>query len=398
MLRVGLTGGIGSGKSTVARRFAEHGAVIIDADIVARDVVAPGSEGLAELAAAFGADILAADGSLDRPRLAAIAFRDDERRARLNAIVHPRIAARTAALFAAADPGAIVVHDVPLLVENGLAAAYHLVLVVHADREERVRRLVSARGMDPADAMARMAAQADDEARRRVADVWLDNSGAPERVRAEADRMWTDRLVPYAENIRCGRHARSGPPRLVDSDPAWPAQARRLAERVRLAAGGRALRVDHIGSTSIPGLPARDIIDLQVTVASLADADAVSPVLADAGFPAVAGAEDAARPRSGHAGPGQWEGPRHASADPGRHAHLSVRAHGTAGWRYALLFRDWLRADPAVLAEYAALKRGLAADHAGDADGASYTAAKGPWFDTRLARADDWARTTGWRP
>ncbi|MER6872833.1 dephospho-CoA kinase, partial [Amycolatopsis sp. NPDC000673] len=151
MLRVGLTGGIGAGKSTVANRLAEHGAVVIDSDRIAREVVEPGTPGLAALTEAFGEEILAEDGSLDRPALAARAFADDESRKRLNAIVHPLVGQRTGELMAEAADDAVVVHDVPLLVENDLAPAYHLVLVVDAPVEVRVRRLVEVRGMPEAD-------------------------------------------------------------------------------------------------------------------------------------------------------------------------------------------------------------------------------------------------------
>ena len=161
MLRVGLTGGIGAGKSTVAARLAEHGAVVIDADAIAREVVEPGTPGLAELAEAFGREILTPHGELDRQALAAKAFSDEESRKRLNAIVHPKIGARTAELTAAAAPDAILVHDVPLLVENGIGALYHLTIVVDAPVETRVRRLVESRGMAEQDARARIAAQAE---------------------------------------------------------------------------------------------------------------------------------------------------------------------------------------------------------------------------------------------
>jgi dephospho-CoA kinase len=139
---VGLTGGIGAGKSTVARRLAEHGATIVDADALAREVLAPGTEGLAAVTARFGAGVLRPDGSLDRAALARVAFADDDSRRALEAITHPRIADRTAELFAAAAEDAVVVHDVPLLVEKGMAARYQLVVVVDAPVEVRVGRLV----------------------------------------------------------------------------------------------------------------------------------------------------------------------------------------------------------------------------------------------------------------
>ena len=183
MLRIGLTGGIGSGKSTVAALLVERGAVLVDADRIAREVVAPGTPGLAAVAEAFGDDVLADDGALDRPALAAIVFADPQARARLDAIVHPLVRARAAELVAAAPADAIVVNDVPLLVETGQAGSYDLVVVVEAELETRVARLVR-RGLTVDDARARIAAQATDEQRRAVADVVLDNSGTPEELAA----------------------------------------------------------------------------------------------------------------------------------------------------------------------------------------------------------------------
>src|SRR5690349_8629566 len=176
MLRVGLTGGIGSGKSMVAARLARCGAWIIDSDRIAREVVEPGTVGLRAVVGEFGEGILAEDGGLDRSALAARVFNDVDARGRLNAIVHPLVAARSTELARAAPPDAIVVHDVPLLVENGMAARFQLVVVVHADAAVRLRRLVEQRGMAEPDAAARIAAQATDGQRRSAADVWLDNS------------------------------------------------------------------------------------------------------------------------------------------------------------------------------------------------------------------------------
>src|SRR5919197_719785 len=147
MLRVGLTGGIGSGKSTVAARLVERGAVLIDSDVIAREVVEPGTSGLAEIVAAFGTDVLTGDGALDRPALAHVVFGDAEARQRLNAIVHPRVRERSAEIISAAPADAVVVQDIPLLVENGMAPLFPLVVVVHADEQERVRRLVPSPGM-----------------------------------------------------------------------------------------------------------------------------------------------------------------------------------------------------------------------------------------------------------
>jgi len=195
VLSIGLTGGIGSGKSTVSALLAQRGAVIIDADRIAREVVEPGTPGLAAVAAAFGDGVVGPDGGLDRPALAAVVFADPEARARLDAIVHPLVRARAVEVAAAAPPDAVLVHDIPLLVETGQASRYDLVLVVHADLGTRVARLV-ARGMTEHDARARIAAQATDEQRAAVADVVLDNSGTREELAAQVDRFWAERVRP----------------------------------------------------------------------------------------------------------------------------------------------------------------------------------------------------------
>jgi dephospho-CoA kinase len=194
VLRIGLTGGIGSGKSTVSGLLAARGAVIVDADRIAREVVEPGTPGLAAVVEAFGEQVLGADGSLDRPALAAVVFSDPAARARLDAVVHPLVRRRTAELVAEAPVDAVVVNDVPLLVETGQAASYDVVLVVEADPEIRVARLVQ-RGLTEDDARARIASQATDEQRRAVADVVLDNSGTPEELAEQVDRFWAERVV-----------------------------------------------------------------------------------------------------------------------------------------------------------------------------------------------------------
>jgi dephospho-CoA kinase len=187
---VGLTGGIGAGKSVVAARLAELGAVVIDSDRLAREVVAPGTDGLAEVVAAFGPGVLGADGGLDRPALGRLVFGDEAARRRLEAIIHPRVRARTAELVAAQPPGAVVVNDVPLLVEAGLAPTYDVVVVVLADEAARVRRLVGSRGMSEPEARARIAAQATDEQRRAVADMVLTNDGTLAELRTAVDELW----------------------------------------------------------------------------------------------------------------------------------------------------------------------------------------------------------------
>ena len=192
MLKVGLTGGIGAGKSEVSRLLVEHGAVLIDADRIAREVVAPGTPGLAAVVEAFGEDVLAADGSLDRPRLGSIVFADPERLAVLNSIVHPLVGARSRELEDAAAEDAVVVHDVPLLTENGLAPLYDLVIVVDADPGTQLDRLVRLRGMTEDDARARMAAQATREQRRSIADIVIDNDVPLDELRRRVKDVWED--------------------------------------------------------------------------------------------------------------------------------------------------------------------------------------------------------------
>ncbi|UPZ31857.1 dephospho-CoA kinase [Streptomyces sp. LRE541] len=192
MLKVGLTGGIGAGKSEVSRLLAEHGAVLIDADRIAREVVAPGTPGLAALIDAFGKEVLAADGSLDRPKLGSIVFADADRLAVLNSIVHPLVGARSRELEEAASADSVVVHDVPLLAENGLAKLYDLVIVVDASTETQLDRLVRLRGMTEEDARARMAAQATREKRREIADVVIDNDVPLETLRRRVRDVWAD--------------------------------------------------------------------------------------------------------------------------------------------------------------------------------------------------------------
>jgi dephospho-CoA kinase len=385
VLRIGLTGGIGAGKSAVAARLEALGAVVVDADAVAREVVAPGTEGLAEAVAAFGPDVLRPDGGLDRAALATRVFSDEPARRRLEAIIHPRVRARTAELMAAAGPHAVVVNDVPLLVETGLAPSYHLVIVVVAGERARVARLVRDRGMAESEAYARIRAQADPDARAAAADVLVHNDGTLDELRARVEALWRDRLVPYEENLRLGRVvSRPEKLRLVESDPTWPAQYERLAARIRHAAGDRIGRVDHVGSTAVAGLPAKDVIDIQIGVRRLTDAHGLVPALHAAGF--VGGHERADEDRTR-----KWF---FGGADPGRVVHLHVREQNSAGWRHALLFRDWLRADPGAAEGYAVDKRRLAGE-AGTAT--EYAAAKDPWVTAALERAERWAAETGWR-
>ncbi|MFI7124335.1 dephospho-CoA kinase [Nonomuraea sp. NPDC050153] len=192
MLKTGLTGGIGSGKSEVSKRLAARGAVVIDADRIAREVVEPGTPGLARVVAAFGAGVLRPDGSLDREKLGSIVFADPERLAALNAIVHPLVGERVAELQSRSADDAITVYDVPLLAENHLAPMYDVVIVVDAADETRIRRLAEHRGMPEADAKARIAAQASREDRLAVADIVIPNEGSLAELDARVDEVWAE--------------------------------------------------------------------------------------------------------------------------------------------------------------------------------------------------------------
>ncbi|MCX4810307.1 dephospho-CoA kinase [Streptomyces sp. NBC_01239] len=192
MLKVGLTGGIGAGKSEVSRLLVSHGGVLIDADRIAREVVAPGTPGLAAVVEAFGEDVLAPDGSLDRPKLGSIVFADPEKLAVLNEIVHPLVGRRSRELETAAAEDSVVIHDVPLLAENALAALYDLVIVVDASPETQLDRLVRLRGMTEDDARARMAAQATREKRLAVADIVIDNDVPLDVLERRVQDVWAE--------------------------------------------------------------------------------------------------------------------------------------------------------------------------------------------------------------
>ncbi len=404
MLRVGLTGGIGSGKSTVAQRFLELGALVVDADLLAREVVAAGSPGLAAIEQRFGDAVLAADGSLDRGALGEIVFSDPEARRGLEAITHPLIGARTRALLESAAPERILVHDVPLLVEKDMTADYHLTVVVGAAEDIRVARLTGGRGFTAADARGRIAAQASDRERRAAADAWLDHNGTVDALLAQVDALWANRIVGFNDNLLSGsRSRRTDTPTLVPYDDSWPLTAARLIGRITQALkaaglGEAGVEVEHIGSTSVPGLPGKDVIDIQVGVRSLPDADRpeFAKALADRGFPRAAGRDNANHQDTVHAwapDAASWAKRFHGSADPGRVTHVHVREQGSAGWEAALLFRDWLVANRSERDEYADLKRALART---EATTTAYTLAKEPWIDGALERARVWARHTGW--
>ncbi|SEH80197.1 dephospho-CoA kinase [Mycolicibacterium rutilum] len=403
MLRIGLSGGIGAGKSTVSATFSELGGIVVDGDVIAREVVEPGTEGLAKLVDAFGRDILREDGALDRPALAAIAFSDEEKRQTLNGIVHPLVAHRRSELIEAAATDAVIIEDIPLLVESGMAPMFPLVVIVHADEDVRVKRLIEYRGFTEQDARARIAAQATEEQRRAVADVWLDNAGSAGQLVEQARALWHERILPFAHNLTQNRPA-SPKPVLVPYDETWPDQARRILARLNTACGHRAVRIDHIGSTAVRGMDAKDVIDIQVTVDSLETADELSEALTSVGYVRLPYTTDVGKPdaRSTVAAfdhssdDALWHKRVHSSADPGRPTNVHLRVDGWPDQQFALLFVDWLRANPGVQADYLALKRRVAAE--GHATTNAYAEAKEPWFLDAYRRAWEWADTTGWRP
>ena len=195
-MRVGLTGGVASGKSTVSAMLAELGAVVIDADLLAREVVAAGTPGLTEIVEAFGPSVLTADGELDRPAMGALVFADPERRVVLEGIIHPRVRARGAELEAAAPEGALVVHDIPLLAETGQAEAFDAVVVVDVPTEVQLERMDRLRGLTREEAEARIGAQATREERLAVATHVIDNTGSIDDLR--------QRVAEVVEALRAG--------------------------------------------------------------------------------------------------------------------------------------------------------------------------------------------------
>lgn len=276
MLSLGLTGGIAAGKSLLANRFRELGAIVIDADRLARDVVAPGTPGLSAVVERFGQNILLPDGTLDRPQLGALVFSDDTARQALNAIVHPLVRAAADSIKLCAGPGSVVVQDIPLLVESGQGANFHLVVVVQAPRIERIERMVRDRGMSEAAAVARMAAQASDEERAAAADVVIINDGLPEHAVAELDALWHGRLLPFAANLAAGKAA-AHPGVAAVSRSTGAAGAIRLEQRIRRAVGDLANCVEQTNPDAGPWVyeltPEREIGTERIITA-----------LADAGF------------------------------------------------------------------------------------------------------------------
>lgn len=400
VLRVGLTGGIGSGKSAVAALLAERGAVVVDADRIAREVVEPGTPGLRQIADRFGPDILSGDGALNRPALGAIVFADTAARRDLERITHPLIAARTIELIERAGLEAVVIHDQPLLVEMGLAAMNHLNVVVSAPADVRVARIVHNRGMSEADARARIEAQADDGARQAVADVWLDNDATHACLADQVRDLWRDRLAPFDTNLCANNPVRrdtSVPLVLKECHPEWVAQAARISARLRYQLDLAQLPytgIDHIGSTAVPGLIAKDVIDLQLRVPRLPRLDppggAFAKALRAAGVVGLRPLQD--HPHLWAPDPADWQKIYAGGADPAVVLQLHVREERSPAAEAALFFRDWMRAVPAERAAYAAFKTSVARRYSS----ADYPEAKDPWFAVAFPRAHDWAQSTGW--
>lgn len=321
MLRIGLTGGIAAGKSAVATELGRLGAVVVDADLLARAVVDPGTPGFDEVVRTFGTDVLGRDGALDRPALGRLVFGDSGARETLNRIIHPRVRAEAARLIDGSPADAVVVEDIPLLVETHQAARFHLVLVVDAPDETRIARMIERRGMDREDAEQRIAAQAPRGERRAAADAVLVNDGTPEALVAATQALWDIRILPFAVNLVHGRPARTRPPAAPDPHgadlPAGLAGTHGLARRMaaKLTAALPA------GAAVEPG-PGSDVVVAEVLVRPGPGEDlaAVSAAVAAAGFPRaeVPRGSDAGVHRSG------TDTVIHRSADPALDVTVTV--------------------------------------------------------------------------
>jgi dephospho-CoA kinase len=280
-----------------------------------------------------------------------------------------------------------------------------LVVIVNAEEDLRVKRLIEHRGFTEEDARARIAAQATEEQRRAVADVWLDNTGSTEELVEQARELWHQRILPFARNLEAGEPARARPV-LVPYDSSWPEQARRIVARLNTACGHHAVRIDHIGSTAVEGLDAKDAIDIQVTVASLDAADELAEALTGAGYLRMPIIADVRKPDSrstvaefDHAGDeALWHKRIHASADPGRPTYIHLRVDGWPNQQFALLFVDWLAANPDAREHYLEVKREAERETTTDGGIEAYVAAKEPWLLGAYRHAWAWADASGWRP
>lgn len=305
----------------MSAELARLGAEVIDADKIAREVVAPGTPGLDMLAAEFGEGIIGENGELDRAALAERAFASQERTAALNSITHPLIGERTVERFAQAPSDAVVVHDVPLLIEGGMEPGYHLVLVVDTPEEIRVKRLVELRGLPEADARSRISAQATDEQRRASADVLFDNSGSEEALIDQVRTVWDQRLVIMANNLE---HHHPVRPRdeVVDYRPEWAHEARREIARLRHRIGDLSETIAHVGPTA-QGSAAIDLVDIDIVPTSTEAIEAIRSRLEDVGY--IADDDGAASLR--------W-------VDPGRPVAVHIPSRETAGHAAAAACSD----------------------------------------------------------
>jgi dephospho-CoA kinase len=385
MLRVGVTGGIGSGKSALSQLLGKKGAHLIDADQLARDVVEPGTPGLAEVMERFGSELLN-EGVLDRRRLADVVFSDAQALADLEAITHPKIQARFEELAARLSPETIVVHEVPLLAERALGAQYHLVIGVESTDDRRFERLLS-RGMTAGQIAERQAHQFTDDQRRAHCDVVLANNEDLLALESQVDQLWQERLAPFNTNLVARRPAeRPDLLDLVEPRAEWAVIAERLIARLEHHLDDR-FAVEHIGSTSVPGLPAKEIIDLQVSVPGLELVD--DAAFWRAGFaahPTIFSDE----PRPSDPDPEHWRKRYFQSCDPQCVVNVHVRVAGSPGERFARHFPAWLRAEESVRAEYADLKRSIASEVQLVAD---YAERKEPWFAGAEAALLTWIGT-----
>jgi dephospho-CoA kinase len=273
----------------------------------------------------------------------------------------------------------VIVEDIPLLVESQMAPMFPLVVVVNADPEVQVRRLIEYRGFTEADARARIAAQATEEQRREVADVWLDNSGSEGQLVELARDLWYQRILPFAHNAT--RTPTAHPSTPVPADPTWAQQAGRIINRLNTACGHRAQRIDHIGSTAVPGMDAKDVIDIQITVAALEVADETGRRCCGRATRVNSITTDVPKPDA-RSVDGRFDtiviGVVAQALSPrqtGRPTNIHIRVAGWPNQQFALVFVDWLTASPAVQSEYLAVKRA-----AGHHDVSGYAQAKEPWF------------------
>ena len=277
----------------MSAELARLGAEVIDADKIAREVVAPGTPGLDMLAAEFGEEIIGSDGALDRAALAERAFVSQERTAALNSITHPLIGERTVERFAQAPQDAIVVHDVPLLIEGGMEPGYNLVMVVDTPEDIRLRRLVELRGLAESDARSRISAQASDEQRHASADVLFDNSGSEETLLGQVRDVWDRRLVVMANNLEHHHPVFPGET-VVDFRPEWADEARREIARLQHRIGDLNKQITHVGATTGDG-PAVDLIEIDIEPVGADEAETIRARLVEAGYIADDGGESVLR-------------------------------------------------------------------------------------------------------